>query len=202
MAPPKVRFLTKIYHPNIGAFVYVTCLSRDHRTHTGRSDKLGRICLDILKGTSCPLPSDAVRLTPHRQMVTRAPNPDGPSFNTGTSERTQPRRSPRRRHRKALQGGRAGRAAGQQGVDAKVRVGRVRYGAAVEKLLRYARSELLLLFYCHNMYRYPFLSLGASWILVPILSVNISMLQQEVHIPVPMRTATSRSSTYLGPPDP
>ena len=30
MTPPKIRFLTKIYHPNI--------------------DRLGRICLDVLKG--------------------------------------------------------------------------------------------------------------------------------------------------------
>lgn len=35
MEPPKVRFLTRLYHPNV--------------------DKIGRICLDILKGKSCIL---------------------------------------------------------------------------------------------------------------------------------------------------
>lgn len=76
MAPPKVRFLTKIYHPNIGQYPKKKSIigSRDARSKVGLSrslcayfcffesvpfliitsgnstDKLGRICLDILKG--------------------------------------------------------------------------------------------------------------------------------------------------------
>lgn len=76
MTPPKIRFLTKIYHPNI--------------------DKLGRICLDVLKSTSLKptlgpfLTSITGNWSPALQIRTillsiqallGAPNPDDPLAN-------------------------------------------------------------------------------------------------------------------------
>jgi len=74
MTPPKIRFLTKIFHPNV--------------------DKLGRICLDVLKSM---YPSRAKRtwsiklLTWNRQLVARTADPNNPPFHPGATRSAQPR---------------------------------------------------------------------------------------------------------------
>ena len=57
MCPPKIRFLTRIYHPNI--------------------DRLGRICLDVLKNNWSPaLQIRTILLS--IQALLGAPNPEDP----------------------------------------------------------------------------------------------------------------------------
>ena len=60
VGPPKVRFLTKIYHPNI--------------------DRLGRICLDILKDKWSPALQIRTVLISIQALLS-APNPDDPLDN-------------------------------------------------------------------------------------------------------------------------
>merc|ERR1712205_259608 len=65
MVPPKVRFLTKIYHPNI--------------------DRLGRICLDILKDKWSPALQIRTVLISIQALMS-APNPDDPLNNEAAEQ--------------------------------------------------------------------------------------------------------------------
>ncbi|KAH0794916.1 ubiquitin-conjugating enzyme E2 36-like [Histomonas meleagridis] len=57
ITPPKVRFLTKIYHPNV--------------------DKIGRICLDILKNKWTPVLKISTVLLSVQSLLSD-PNPEDP----------------------------------------------------------------------------------------------------------------------------
>ena len=61
MEPPKVRFLTRLYHPN--------------------TDKIGRICLDILKDKWSPALQIRTVLISIQALLS-SPNPDDPLDNT------------------------------------------------------------------------------------------------------------------------
>mmetsp|Transcript_80840 Transcript_80840/g.112280 ORF Transcript_80840/g.112280 Transcript_80840/m.112280 type:complete len:152 (+) Transcript_80840:1-456(+) len=65
MVAPKVRFLTKIYHPNI--------------------DRLGRICLDILKDKWSPALQIRTLLLSIQALMS-APNPDDPLNNEAADQ--------------------------------------------------------------------------------------------------------------------
>nr|CCC92878.1 putative ubiquitin-protein ligase [Trypanosoma congolense IL3000] len=71
MVPLKVRFLTRIYHPNV--------------------DKLGRICLDVIKDKWSPALQIAQVLL-SIQLLMASPNPDDPLDNevAGAWKRNEP----------------------------------------------------------------------------------------------------------------
>lgn len=109
MAPPKVRFLTKMYHPNI--------------------DKLGRICLDILKDKWSPaLQIRTVLLSIQALLVSSGRQVEGDAVRTLQGSSTsrppvlpQPGGPPQQPGGGALEGGRGPGHRQREGVDSSVR---------------------------------------------------------------------------------
>jgi hypothetical protein len=85
MTPPKVRFLTKIYHPNI--------------------DRLGRICLDVLKSKRMHPASLSPNANMYRQLVASSANPHHLAFNPSPPRSSESRRSARKRRGTGVEGG-------------------------------------------------------------------------------------------------
>lgn len=91
-------------------------------------DKLGRICLDILKGARTWLwvsrrpPNCILSSCDYRQVVSSAPDTNRPALHPSPPQLPEPRRPPRDRRREALQGEREGCTARKPGMDGEVRV--------------------------------------------------------------------------------
>lgn len=152
MTPPKIRFLTKIYHPNI--------------------DKLGRICLDVLKSTY----EFSRHFFPHthgsRQLVSSTPNSYDTPFNTGTSGSSEPRRSPSKWCCSEMERGWTGCNTNCPRMDAHIRKGLMALKAVECQEEGYRRDGTMLMVDREAPGRHMILYLGIEEYLFPLQLSN------------------------------